>query len=193
MGEPIVEIVYSLSEEDILQHVRLTLKSRFKDPMFRCKVAYFLGFGLAGVGLISLTYLLVTGDWVINTLSAAGLWIGLGAVNGFRFRRRYLNFYKSVKNKAKKTDWLVFRADRSGFTITRPGISETSINWTTIKSVNLTKDYLYVNTVEETTYRVPSRYIREEQWNSLRHLLCEMWDQPGTLIPSGQHSPGGSS
>jgi hypothetical protein len=148
--------------------------------MFRCKAAYCLSFSLAGVGLISLTDLLVTGDWSTNTLSAAGLWIGVGVVNGFRFRRRYLNFYTSVKKKAKKTDWLVFRADRSGFTITRPGISETSINWTTIKSVDLTKDYLYVNTVEETTYRVPSRYIREEQWNSLRNLLCEMWDQPGT-------------
>lgn len=177
MTAPVVEIVYKLTEEDHLQHVRSTLKSRFKDPLVRTKVAFIAGYVLAGIGLAGLGYLLATGRTAQNQLSAVLFMAIAGALNGYRSQKAYRGFYEKLKKSAEKTDWLVLRADRTGFSITRPGIGESSTNWTAIKSVSLTKDYLYINTLEETTFRVPTRFIKQEQWEALEELLEEIWGE----------------
>ncbi len=178
MTAPVVEIVYKLTEEDHLQHVRNKLKSRFKDPLVRTKITFIGGYVLAGIGLVGLGYLLATGHTAQNQLSAALFLSVTGALSGYRGQKAYRNFYEKLKKSAEKTDWLVLRADRTGFSITRPGISESATNWTVIKSVNLSQDYLYINTFEETTYRVPTRYIKQDQWEALKALLQEIWDVP---------------
>jgi hypothetical protein len=43
MSEPVVEVVYSLIEENLLRHVRVRLKSRFKDPLVRPKLSILSG------------------------------------------------------------------------------------------------------------------------------------------------------
>jgi len=180
MSEPVVEVVYSLNEEDLLQHVRTKLKSRFKDPMFRTKLSMIFGccFSIAGVGMLAMTLL---GPRPLNrNFLMSAIWaVVFGGISGYRAFKGYRHFYETLRKSAEKTNWLVFRAYTNCFTITKPGISESSINWTSIKSVNLAPSYLYIHTKDDMMYRVPTRFMSKEQWEALKTLLTEIWDAPG--------------
>ena len=177
MSEPIVEVVYSLNEEDLLQHVRTKLKSRFKDPLVRTKFSILFGccFSVAGVGMLAMILL---GPRPLNrNYLMSAIWaVVFGGLSGYRAFKGYRRFYETLRKSAEKTNWLVFRAYANCFTITKPGISESSINWTAIKSVNLSQNYLQIFTFEDTMYRVPTRFIQAEQWDALKTLLQAVWD-----------------
>jgi hypothetical protein len=178
MTAAVVEIVYALNEEDILSAVRQKWWQRFKDPWLRTRVTYWLSYALSVAGLVELAWLVVRHRFEPNMLSSALFLIVIGLLSGRRSQQMHRKLHKKVKDLARKTDWLVLRAYHSGFSITRPGISESSINWTIVKHVNLTSEFLLIVTQEDTTYKVPTRYISADQWAALQGLLREIWDVP---------------
>jgi len=177
MSDPVVEVVYSLSEDDLLQHVRARLKSRFKDPLVRTKLSIIFGGCFSVAGVVMLAWILLGPRPLNRNYLISAIWaVVFGGLSGYRAWKGYRSFYEKLRKKAKTTDWLVFRANPSGFTITKPGISESSINWTAVKSVNMQADYLFIFTKEDTMFRIPARFLQPGQWDALRAMLKTIWD-----------------
>jgi hypothetical protein len=175
MQEPVVEIQFSVTEEDFLHQVGVGTNTSTKDPLFKAKLGFITSYILAGVGVIFCAWLTVTRPEARHSLTPVYFLPAIMFMNGYRVQKGYRNFYAKVQRVARQADLLVLRAFRSGFSITRPGVSETNINWTAVMDVNFTADYLSISTFENTTYRIPSRYVSEKQWQALRELLTAVW------------------
>jgi len=134
-----------------------------------------LGSLFAVVALVTLVTLAVkaaTGV-PVSKLSAFVPLLAIAGYRAFTFWRAWKKQRASLHGAYASAQDMVFRATRNGFSLTDPGVRETSVNWTAVTYAGLVGPFLLIYAANR-VYRIPARAFPEGELRRLMDFLAEL-------------------
>ena len=171
MDAPLAEIEYQLTEDDYIQMMRLAVGSKQKDPLISARIQIAAYGVLATLALLFAIWIVSSGryekhlQWAVLSMGSAAGWKAYQAVQRIRA------LYASIRKETGSGERRLLKIYPDHFSIVRPGRSEFSMKWEMITRVDLTTHYLFIQTIEETRFWIPARFVAPGDWEALCNLL----------------------
>jgi len=169
-----IQVVFRMQPVEILWVYDNGEKFKYSKSQRR---AFLLGSLFA---LMTLFSILEIGVKVITgaPMSESLLYTPLLLIAGYRaytFWRNWKKNRQSLQNAYDNAHDMVFRATRSGFSLTDPGVRETAVNWTAVTNVGIRGPFLMIYAAKR-VYRIPARAFPEGELARLMEFLAELMD-----------------